>query len=92
MLESLRGGRPAFGAPDASQSEPRLPGDEIEQALRGFGYDRLERERLRRGRSQSRGGARHRGVTVKRYQYNISRRCPDLPTAIDSDPGSWRPA
>ena len=55
-----------------------------------MGYNRPERERLRRGTRQPLDKKRYRDVTVKRFRYHLEKHLPDLPeTALDPLVRAW---
>jgi len=55
------------------------PSDDVDAFLRAMGYNRIERERLRRGQPRPRNEEKHRATTVKRFEYYIAERLPDRP-------------
>jgi hypothetical protein len=52
--------------------------DDIEAFLRAMGYNRPERERIRRGPSRSRNDAKYRDAAPKRYAFYLSQSLPNL--------------
>lgn len=48
--------------------------DSVDAFLRAMGYNRVERERLRRGKPQPSSEEKYRATTVKRFEYHIGRR------------------
>jgi hypothetical protein len=71
-------------APDVdNQLEVRVTArsdrQDIDDALRHWGYNRIERERLRRGTPRPRNRGDYRAVTVKRFAYYIGKLLPERP-------------
>ena len=52
--------------------------DDVEAFLRAMGYNRPERERIRRGPSQPRNDAKYRDTAPKRYAFYLSQSLPGL--------------
>jgi hypothetical protein len=79
LLAYLRGceSANATGEVDAAADTP-VPGDEVDQFLRAMGYNRIEREEMRRRRPQRTSEDRYRATTLKRFAYYIRRWLPDL--------------
>jgi hypothetical protein len=79
LLAYLRGceAANATGEVDAAADTP-VPGDKVDQFLRAMGYNRIEREEMRRRRPQRTSEDRYRATTLKRFAYYIRRRLPDL--------------
>ncbi len=79
LLAYLRGGDSAnaTGEVGATADAPVL-GDEVDQVLRAMGYNRKQREELRRHKPRRVNADRHRATTLKRFAYYIAQRLPDL--------------
>lgn len=80
--------------PDASEQDnaaiTRHPRDDIDVTLRALGYNRREREQLRRGKPRSRNNAGYHDTTRKRFKYYIAQQLPDLTdTALDRLATMW---
>ena len=75
LLAYLRGGDSANAT-----SEPNAPvlGDEVEQILRAMGYNRKQREEMRRHKPRPAKADRHHATTLKRFAYYVSQRLPNL--------------
>lgn len=70
--------------PDADEDleggvTPRSDRQAIDDALRQWGYNRIERERLRRGTPRPGNRGDYREVTVKRFAYYIGKLSPERP-------------
>lgn len=59
---------------------PQPTGNGVDAFLRAMGYNRIERERLRRGQPRPRNEDRHRATTVKRFKYHIAQALTDRTT------------
>lgn len=60
---------------------PQLPVDDVDAFLRAMGYNRIEREKIRRGQPRPRDERKYRTATVKRFRYYITGRLPNYPEA-----------
>ena len=79
LLAYLRGSdsASATGKVDAAADTP-APGDQVDRFLRAMGYNRIEREEIRRRKPRRANADRHRATTLKRFAYYIAQRLPDL--------------
>lgn len=69
----------AFEKQDAL-TMPQPSDDNVDGFLRAMGYNRIERERLRRGQPRRRNEDRHRAITVKRFKFHIAQKLTDRTT------------
>jgi hypothetical protein len=81
ILALLMGGQSAGTTDRSTGPMARPPRDEVDEALRGMGYNRPERERIRRGSPQPLNKERYRDVTLKRFQHHLGKRLPHLTDA-----------
>lgn len=80
VLAYLKGRKPADGGEEqGAQGIPRLPGDDVGAFLRAMGYNRIEREQLRRGQPRPRNEEKYRAVTIKRFRHYLAERMPERP-------------
>jgi hypothetical protein len=75
VLDFLRGLGSATADDEHDASAiPQLPGDDVDTFLRAMGYNRIEREKLRRGQPRPKNEEKYRATTVKRFEYWIAKR------------------
>ena len=80
VLAFLKGySSPAVGEDDHAPAVPERLGNDVDEFLRAMGYNRIERERLRRGQSRPRNEDKYRTATRKRFVHYIAKRLPDRP-------------
>lgn len=90
MLAYLKGGLVSDASEQDNVAVTRHPGDDIDATLRALGYNRRDRERLRRGQPRPRNNARYRDTTQKRFRYHIAQRLSGLTdTALDRLVTMW---
>jgi hypothetical protein len=91
LLAFLMRGQSTGGTDDDTAATAQSHADDdVEAFLRAMRYNRHERERIRRGRSQPRSDARYRDVAPKRYSHYLSQALPDLPSdQIDRLAKAW---
>ena len=83
LLAWLRGSRStASDKEEGSPTPARVPGDDVEEFLRGMGYNRPQREQLRRGQPRPRNDAKYRAITIKRYEHYLRLQLPQ--EAVDN--------
>jgi hypothetical protein len=63
---------------DTAATAQRSADDDVEAFLRTMGYNRPERERIRRGPSRPRNDAKYRDAAPKRYAFYLSQSLPGL--------------
>jgi hypothetical protein len=77
LLAYLRGYESANATSEVDATAD-LPDDEIDGLLRAMGYNRIEREEMRRRTPRRASTDRYRATTLKRFAHYITRRLPDL--------------
>jgi hypothetical protein len=82
VLAMLRGGRSTSGEdPETVVSSDLAHDRAVETGLRAMGYNRIEREKLRRGRPPGRprptNEAKYRNINAKRFRYYLEKRLPN---------------
>lgn len=81
ILAFLTGGQSAGTTDRSIEPMARPARDELEEALRDMGYNRPERERIRRKSPQPLNKERYRDVTLKRFRYHLGKSLPHLTEA-----------
>lgn len=81
LLAFLRGSGPTDAGEDPGTPAMAVApdDDDVDALLRAMGYNRYERERLRRGRPRLVDGQKYRAVTVKRFIHYLAQRLPTRP-------------